>query len=129
MPSEPRWISLDQLIWINERQVAETGEPHHLRDEALLESAATRPQNRWGLGGERDVLRLATTLLYGVVRNHAFEQGNKRTATVAAIMFIETNGYTWTLQDDEELGRWVEALVKDELTEEGLAERMRPYVR
>ncbi len=45
------------------------------------------------MSGERDVVRLATTLLYGVAKNHAFEQGNKRTATVAALVFLEVNGY------------------------------------
>lgn len=86
-------------------------------------------KNRWGLGGERDVVRLATTLLYGVAKNHAFEQGNKRTAAVAALVFLEANGYRWTLEDDEELAEWVLALVRDELSEEAQAELMRPYVQ
>ncbi|MDX1425258.1 MAG: type II toxin-antitoxin system death-on-curing family toxin [Kiloniellales bacterium] len=129
MPSEPRWITLENLILINAQRVAETGEPHQLLDEGLLESAVTRPQNRWGMSGERDVVRLATTLLYGVAKNHAFEQGNKRTATVAALVFLEANGYCWTLQDDEELAEWVLALVRNELSEEALAELMRPYVQ
>jgi death-on-curing protein len=93
LPSEPRWITPENLILINAQRVAETGEPHQLLDEGLLESAVTRPQNRWGMSGERDVVRLATTLLYGVAKNHAFEQGNKRTATVAALVFLEVNGY------------------------------------
>lgn len=128
MPSEPRWITTEELIWINARQVAATGEPHHLRDEAALESAAMRPFNHWSIGGERDVLRLAVTLLSGIAQNHPFMQGNKRTATVGALMFLGANGYEWTLHDDGELAEWVLAFINDEITEEGLGELMRPYV-
>jgi death-on-curing protein len=81
------------------------------------------------LGQEKDVIRLAAALLFGVAKNHAFEQGNKRTGTVAALMFLEANGYEWVLPDDGELGEWVLALVRDEITEDELAERMRPHVR
>jgi death-on-curing protein len=128
LPSEPRWITAAELIWINDRQVAATGEPHHLRDAAALESAAMRPVNHWSIGGERDALRLAATLLAGIVRNHPFVQGNKRTATVAALMFLGANGYTWTRRDDGELAEWVLALIDNEITEDELAELMRPYM-
>lgn len=127
MQSEPRWISLDEIIWINEQQVAETGEPHRVRDEAMLESAAARPKHHW-IYGEKDLARLATALLYGVLKNHPFEQGNKRTGVIAALMFLEVNGYRWTLEDDGELAEWVLALVTDELAEEGFAEQIRPYL-
>lgn len=127
MQSEPRWISLDEIIWINEQQVAETGEPHRVRDEAMLESAAARPKHHC-IYGEKDLARLATALLYGVLKNHPFEQGNKRTGVIAALMFLEVNGYRWTLEDDGELAEWVLALVTDELAEEGFAEQIRPYL-
>ena len=129
MPSEPRWIALEEIVWINEQVVAGTGEVHHLRDPALLESAIGRPRDRWWLGQEKDVVRLAATLLFGVTKNHAFEQGNKRTGAVAALMFLEANGYEWILPDNGELGEWVLALVRDEISEDELAERMRPHVR
>lgn len=75
------------------------------------------------------MLRLATSLLYGLAQNHPFEQGNKRTATVAALMFLEANGSEWGLPDAGELAEWVLELVRDVLTEEGLAERMRPHLK
>lgn len=84
---------------------------------------------RWWIGGEEDVLRLAVTLLYGVAKNSAFKQGNKRTATLAALVFLEANGYQWTLPDDGMLAEWVEALVNDKLTEEQLTDLMRPHVQ
>jgi death on curing protein len=53
-----------------------------------------KPINRFHYDGVEDVLSLAMTLLFGVARNHAFEQGNKRTGFLAAVVFLEANGYT-----------------------------------
>lgn len=128
MPSEPLWITAEDVIRINEREVAKIGEPYRLSDPSLLESALQRPADRWWLGEEKDVLRLATSLLYGLAQNHPFEQGNKRTATVAALMFLEANGYEWRLPDAGELAQWVLDLVEDTLSEEELAERIRPHL-
>lgn len=99
-----------------------------MHDGGLLESAVMRPRNHWDYGGERDVLRLAAYLLSGLVKNHPFEQGNKRTGAVAAILFIEINGYEWTLRDDGELAEWVIAHVLGHTTEEEMADLMRPHV-
>ncbi|MCG8691982.1 MAG: type II toxin-antitoxin system death-on-curing family toxin [Minwuiales bacterium] len=129
MPSEPRWLTLEEIVWINEQEVAATDEPHRLSDRALLESAIERPRNRWWLGEVRDLVRLAATFLFGIVKNHAFEQGNKRTGAVAALMLLEANGYEWVLPDNGELAEWVLAVVNDEISEERLAELMRPHVR
>jgi death-on-curing protein len=129
LPSEPIWITADDVIWINETIVAETGEPHRLSDHSLLESAIQRPADRWWLGQEDDLLRLATSLLYGLVKNHPFEQGNKRTAMIAALIFLEANGCEWGLPDDGELAAWILELVGDDLSEEELAERMRPHLK
>ena len=109
-------------------EVSETGERHFVRQPDLRESAAARPTNLWAYENEEDVVRLAVTLLYGLAKNHAFEQGNKRTALTAALTFIELNGYRWIKEDDDELGRWVEELTTDEITQDDFAERIRPYV-
>lgn len=95
----------------------------------MLESAVERPYNRWWLGQESDFVRLATTFLYGLAKNHPFEQGNKRTATIAALMFLEANGFEWNLPDNGELAAWVLEMVRDDLSEKGLAERMRPHLK
>ena len=129
LPSEPRWITAEEITWINARIVAETGEVHRVRDPGLLESAASRPRNRWELAGEEDILRLAASLLFGVVKNHAFEQGNKRTGAVAALMFLEANGYRWVLEDHGEFATWVLGLVDGDVSEDDFAERMRPNVQ
>ncbi|HEX7823024.1 MAG TPA: type II toxin-antitoxin system death-on-curing family toxin [Sphingobium sp.] len=92
MPSEPRWISVEELIIFNRLAVEETGEPFLVKDQGLLESAWGKPQHHWHYG-EEDVVVLAVALMMGVARNHAFEQGNKRTAFAAADAFLYLNGY------------------------------------
>jgi death-on-curing protein len=75
--------------------------------------AAHRPQNIYWYEGERDVVRLGLHLLMGVAQNHAFEQGNKRTALTAALMFIEANGYALDLGEDTTwLGELVLAVIE-----------------
>jgi death on curing protein len=126
--NEPIWLSAAEIVDINRLEVEETGERHFLRQPDLLESAAARPINLWAYENEEDIVRLAVTLLFGLAKNHAFEQGNKRTALTAALTFIEVNGYRWIKEDDEELGRWVEELTTDQITQGDFAERIRPYV-
>jgi len=128
LQNEPIWLSAAEIIDINRLEVEETGERHFLLQPDLLESAAARPINLWAYEDEEDIVRLAATLLYGLAKNHAFEQGNKRTALTAALTFIEANGYRWIKEDDEELGHWVEELTTDQITQDDFAERIRPYV-
>jgi death on curing protein len=126
--NEPIWLSAADLVDINKLEVEETGERHFLRQPDLLESAAARPINLWADENEEDIVRLAATLLYGLAKNHAFEQGNKRTGLTAALTFVEANGYRWTKEDSEELGKWVEELTTDQITQDDFAARIRPYV-
>lgn len=130
MPNdEPRWIPAEFIVETNQQEVLETGEPHFLRDAGLLDNACARPINRWHYAGEQDVVRLATALLWGIAKGHPFAQGNKRTAAVAAITFLEANGYRWTRGDDLFLGELITGLVSGYISEEDFAERIRPFVR
>jgi death-on-curing protein len=115
------------IIEINQDAVTATGEPFFLRDGGLLESAWARPQNYWAYG-EDDIIVLAVTLLIGIAQNHAFEQGNKRTAFTAALMFLELNGYEFVGADSDELGQMVEAVMADEMTTEDFTEIFREGV-
>lgn len=109
MPSEPHWLTAQQLIAINEELVAITNEPHQLRDLGLLESAAAKPINHYHYG-EQDVAALAVALLLGVARNHPFVQGNKRTALAAADAFLHLNGYRLALPDTDLANLIVDAI-------------------
>jgi death on curing protein len=83
--TEPVWLSAEIVIYINERVVKRTGEPFLLRDRGLLESALVKPQNEFFYRHVEDVGSLATTLLFGIARNHPFAQGNKRTGFLSAV--------------------------------------------
>ena len=97
MQSEPLWLPVSEVVDTNRDLVEETGEPHHIRDLGLLESACAVPRNQWSYGGVTDLATLATSVLFAIARNHPFMQGNKRTALLAALQLLELNG--WALAD------------------------------
>lgn len=88
-----RWIWLNKavVVAVHEAQLAEHGGGAGVRDQNLLESALARPENLAAYG-EPDASDLAAAYGYGISRNHAFIDGNKRTGFVAAEMFLLLNG-------------------------------------
>ena len=86
-----RWVPRDVLIAVHEEQLAEHGGAAGLRDEGLFDSALARPR-QLAHYGEPDIADLAATYAHGLVRNHPFIDGNKRTAFVAAQLFLRMNG-------------------------------------
>ena len=128
--TEPVWLSAETVIFINERVVTRTGEPFLLRDLGLLESALAKPQNEFYYRDVEDVASLATTLLFGIARNHPFTQGNKRTGFLSAVDFLEINGYMVEMGDDELLlGRLVVEVLEQKLDEERFADIFRSMTR
>lgn len=93
-----RWIEQAVLIAVHEMQLAEHGGGAGLRDLALLESALARPLNLVAYG-EPDVSALAAAYGCGIARNHAFIDGNKRTAFVAVELFLRLNGWQLVASD------------------------------
>ncbi|MEK7344007.1 MAG: type II toxin-antitoxin system death-on-curing family toxin [Pseudomonadota bacterium] len=87
---EPIWIDRKVALAIHDRQLAEHGGGEGVRDLAMLESALARPINRWNYG-EDDPCALAAAYGFGVVRNHPFVDGNKRTGWVLARLFLKLN--------------------------------------
>jgi death-on-curing protein len=116
LQNEPTWLDAELLIAFNKRTVSDTGEPHHLRDRGLLESAVARPVNQWHYG-ERDMLALAVALLTGVGQNHPFLQGNKRTAFGAMEYFLYLNGYQLAVEDGDDLADLVIDLINGDVSE------------
>ena len=98
---EWRWIEKDVVFAIHDEQLAEHGGMKGLRDESFLLSALARPQNLAAYGTP-DVADLAASYAVGIARNHAFIDGNKLTALVAAAgVFLPLNGYKLTASDGE----------------------------
>ncbi len=86
------WITRALALAIHDRQLAEHGGGSGVRDEALLESALARPQQRHAYGDPPpDLADLAASLAYGLASNHPFVDGNKRTAHVAYRVFLALN--------------------------------------
>lgn len=97
--SEPIWIAEDLVLAIHDRQLAEHGGADGVRDISLLRSALARPQNQLAyLSG--DIIELAVKYMVGIVQNHPFVDGNKRTGFVVGVLFLELNGYRFTSSEE-----------------------------
>ena len=98
--TEPEWLSKDLMLAVHDEQLAEHGGGIGVRDAGLLESALERPRNRFAYDPTADLPTLAAACAFGLARNHPFVDGNKRTAFVAAEVFLELNGMTVTANDE-----------------------------
>jgi len=88
-PKEPLWITYDQAVAIHSRQLRRFGGAPGLRDEGMLLSALERPINSYE---QSDMAELAAAYAFGLVKNHAFVDGNKRIAFLAMMVFLLKNG-------------------------------------
>lgn len=86
------WIDRSVMLAVHDEQLAEHGGATGLRDEGLFDSALARPQNLSAYGSP-DHAGLAAAYGVGLAKNHAFIDGNKRTAFVAVELFLALNGY------------------------------------
>jgi len=87
---EPIWLDVDEIIDMHAEQLARFGGPEGVRDRGLLESAMSRPVNQWHYG-QTDMAALAAAYAFGLARNHAFVDGNKRIAFHAMMVFLRGN--------------------------------------
>lgn len=125
--TEPRWLPKDLILAVHDRQLAEHGGAVGVRDEGLLESALARPRNLFAYG-ESDAAALAGAYAFGIVRNHPFVDGNKRTAFVACELFLAANGHDLAASDEECLAMMM-ALASSEVDEAEFAAWLRENVR
>jgi death-on-curing protein len=92
------WIDRDVLLAAHDEQLQEHGGATGIRDEGLFDSALARPQNLAAYG-EPDASALAASYAFGLAKNHAFVDGNKRIALVALELFLELNGFELAAED------------------------------
>jgi death-on-curing protein len=88
----PEWVLRDTVLALHEELLSEFGGSSGVRDEGLLESALARPENLLAYG-KPSIFDLAASYAFGLVKNHAFIDGNKRTGFVIAALFLEINSY------------------------------------
>jgi death-on-curing protein len=98
---EPNWLSKAFILAAHEHVIAETGGSQGVRDETLLESALSCPQNVYHYE-QVDTFDLAAAYAEAISSNHPFIDGNKRTAFVAADIFLEKNGYELGVEVENE---------------------------
>lgn len=123
------WIEKPIILAIHDRQLAEHVGSAGIRDEALLESALSRPQQLHAYGDPLpDLADLAATLVYGLARNHPFVDGNKRTAAVLCETFIELNDARLEAEDIDLFPRYL-ALAEGKLTVEEFARWLRSHIQ
>ena len=120
------WVTLEVAIAAHADQLTEHGGGDGARDSGLLESAMARPQNL-AQYGKPDIAELAASYAFGIVRNHPFVDGNKRTAAVVSETFLVLNGTTLLASDAELVVAFV-ALAAGELSEEELVAWIREHL-
>ncbi len=100
-----RFLSVDDVLAIHEDTIAHEGGLSGIRDLGLLVAAVMMPQQKFdGEYLHKGLASMAAAYLYHVAQNHAFHDGNKRTAAMSALVFLDVNGAS-QLPDPTELER------------------------
>ncbi len=120
----PRWVPRLVLDAAHLDQLREHGGLPGVRDEHALEAALARPQQRHHYEPDSDLATLAAAYAYGIARAHPFNDGNKRAAFLAAMIFLGLNGKDLDATEVEVV-QVVTALAAGSLTEEALAAWLR----
>jgi death-on-curing protein len=98
---KPVWIDERDALVLHDRLLALHGGARGLRDSGLLKSALARPQQQYAYAEAADIIEMATAYTAGIVRNHPFLDGNKRTGFVVGILFLELNGYRFIASEED----------------------------
>ncbi len=117
---EPKRLTAQLVQAIHTQVVAVFGGTHGVRDMGLLESALDRPRNRYAYGDDPTLFDLAAAYCIGIVKNHPFIDGNKRTGDLTARAFLFRNGYLFEPDEADEVNMIV-ALAAGEIDEGALA--------
>lgn len=101
-------------------QLAQHGGSDGIRDETLLDSALAKPHNVFAYADDLDIFRLAASYAFGIARNHAFIDGNKRTALVVSMTFLGRNGWNVAASKEDTYFTFLH-LAEGSLSEDDLA--------
>lgn len=119
MTSEVKWLLPEVVISIHDSQIEEHGGLEGVRDGNLLVSAIMRPQNL-AVYENPSIFELAASLGFGLAKNHAFNDANKRTASACCITFLLINGYMLEV-GQKDLVETTLKLASDGITEQDFA--------
>jgi death on curing protein len=98
---QPLWIEERDVLAIHDRLLAIHGGAPGLRDRGLLQSALARPRQHHAYGNSGDIVAMAALYIAGVIGNHPFVDGNKRTGFVIGVLFLELHGFEFKANEEE----------------------------
>lgn len=114
------------MLDLHARELARQGGPPGIRDEGMLDSALARPENLYAYG-ESDLADLAAAYAFGLAKNHAFMDGNKRASLTSCVQFLRLNGQNLVAPMDDCIATW-QALAAGDIGEADLAAWLRARV-
>jgi death-on-curing protein len=123
MSDAPKWLTYDQVVAIHSRQLRRFGGAAGLRDDGLLRSAIERPINKWHYE-QSELAELAAAYAFGLAKNHAFVDGNKRIAFMSMMTFLRKNGVRFAPKQALAT-KIIMSLAAGEVSEESLARWIR----
>jgi death on curing protein len=124
---QPIWIDARDALALHARLLALDGGSPGVRSDALLQSALARPRQVFAYAGKPDVIDLAVAYTAGIIRNHPFIDGNKRTGFLVGVLFLELNGHHFTATE-EDATRAIFGLASGELDEPSFSSWLRANV-
>lgn len=116
---KPYWLSREECLALHEMMLSQYGGSEGLRDENMLESALAKPLQLFAYG-KPTMFDLAASYVFGVVKNHPFVDGNKRTGFMLGAGFLERNGYEFIAAEEDAALRTL-ALAAGEMSEKEFA--------
>jgi len=120
---KPLWISYQQAVAIHSRQLRRFGGAPGLRDEAMLRSILERPVNKWS-DEQAPLPELAAAYAFGLAKNRAFADGNKRIAFIAMMTFLDRNEIAFA-PDPAQAAALILAIAAGEVSEVSLTRWIR----
>jgi len=94
------WIELETVLVIHDLQIQEHGGARGIRDLGLIESAINRPKNLIEYSSP-DIPELTASYAFGLIKNHGFLDGNKRTAYVVSRLFLRLHSWDFVVSPEE----------------------------
>lgn len=123
---EVSFLNTRVVLFLHNEAIATHGGTPGMRDYALLESALSRPANKYAYGDADviDIFDLAASYAFALIKNHAFLDGNKRIGWAAAVAFLLRNCIAIAVSEHEVLAN-VLHLATGEMTEDAFAKWLR----
>jgi len=125
---QPGWVNKQALLQLHDESLATFGGATGLRDEGLLDSALGRALNLWHYDKSVDLASLAAAYGFGLAKNHAFVDGNKRAAFLAIGLFLSINGRRLRADQVDAINT-ILSLASSTLDEHALADWIRKQIR